>query len=277
MERKCDNCGQKVDDKDKYCKYCGCPIPQAIKPTKMTKTQLDNKIQEEKTLILNGDIATAKIFDVKDIVIKSEGTFPSLRMKNLIYIAISIIVMIVAGVLAIVMRSAELNDWVRFFIMFIGIIAIFLSLAIIVEKYFNIVALKSLKPRTIAIRRYGFKKTPEFLVDDIVFSMEIKKLCTYCNGELIGDLHFERIQNQLVVVCNINRKHLWKINEKEFFDFQLGVVKNDEDALSFNLDLKENEIADKNMKKDELNSSNELPNDINLESLSKDNFEEDIK
>ena len=48
MDIKCKNCGQMIDENDKYCKYCGYLIPQKEKEVPLSKIALDDKIQEAK-------------------------------------------------------------------------------------------------------------------------------------------------------------------------------------------------------------------------------------
>ena len=51
MDIKCKNCGQMIDENDKYCKYCGFLIPQKEKEVPLSKLALDDKIQETKATV----------------------------------------------------------------------------------------------------------------------------------------------------------------------------------------------------------------------------------
>lgn len=218
MDIRCKNCGQMIDGNDKYCRYCGYLIPEPPKEPKLTKKQLEDKLQEEKTVIKEDDILKADYWDTDKLKYVKVGEKSSLRMKNVIVMAVSVILAIGLFALAIVMKTLDINSYVAFIILFISILAMFFALAVTVEKYFNINALNNLKERQVIIRRYGLKKPAEFLIDKYVFRLDILGECNKCEGEIIGDLHIERIENKLVVVCNINRKHIWTIDENAFFD-----------------------------------------------------------
>ena len=54
------------------------------------------------------------------------------------------------------------------------------------------------------------------LIDGHIFEIVTDNPCPVCEGDIIGDLHIEKIENKIVVVCNIHRKLIFIIDETEF-------------------------------------------------------------
>ena len=64
MDIKCKNCGQMIDENDKYCKYCGYLIPQKEKEVPLSKIALDDKIQEAKATVYDEGIVDSAFWEI---------------------------------------------------------------------------------------------------------------------------------------------------------------------------------------------------------------------
>lgn len=228
MEIKCKNCGQFINGEDKYCRFCGCPTPPPAKPAeKMDARLISDAIQEEKASVHEEEIAGAQFLDYNDITIKSKGNLNGLRFRSIISTALGIIVCLAAFVCAMLIAKLDF-DWngtVKYVLLMISIIVIFIALIYILEFINKIRMYSSLTERTVIIPRFSLRGTPLFVLGGFVFTMDICKHCPDCDGDIIGDLHFERIHDRLVAICNFNRKHIYCVNEDEFFDYCLGKIK----------------------------------------------------
>lgn len=229
MEIKCKNCGQFINGDDKYCRFCGCPTPTPEKPKeKMNVRQISDAIQEEKVSIHEEEILNSEYLKYEDINIKSKGNVNGLRFRSIILAIVSITVCLAAFVSAMLLAKLESNwnNTVKYILLMLSIIIIFIALIYAIDYISKIKLYSSLVEKTIIIPRFSLRGAPIFVIGGFVFIMDVDKPCPHCNGDIIGDLHFEKIHDQLVAVCNYNRKHFYRVNENEFFDYCLGKIKN---------------------------------------------------
>lgn len=236
MDIKCKNCGQFINGDDKYCRFCGCPTPTPEKPKeKLNARQISDAIQEEKVSIHEEEINNSEYLNYEDIVIKSKGNINALRFRSIILTTVSIIVSLTAFISAMLLAKLESNwnNTVKYILLMVSILVIFIALIYAIDYINKIRLYSSLVEKTIIIPRFSLRGAPIFVIGGFVFTMDIDKPCTQCNGDIIGDLHFEKIHDQLVAVCNYNRKHFYRINEVEFFDYCLGKIK-DNASLNIN-------------------------------------------
>ena len=216
MDIKCKNCGQMIDENDKYCKYCGYLIPQKEEEITLSRQALDDKVQELKATIYEEDIVDSKLWPLEDLKVKREGDRNSLYSKSIMYTILSFLLAIVFLVGAIIAKVLIPIDIVAFICLFIFMLAMLTCFGFTLERYYNSQGIKRLQDNQISIRKYGFKKPAEVLIDGHVFEIIIDKPCPICEGDIIGDLHIEKIEKKVVVVCNINRKHIYSIDEMQF-------------------------------------------------------------
>lgn len=233
MDIKCKNCGQMIDENDKYCKYCGYLIPQKEKEVPLSKIALDDKIQEAKATVYDEDIVDSAFWELSDISVKRVGDKQSLYSKSIMLTIVSILLGIVFCIGALVAKLLIPIPMVAFVCLLIFMFAMISAFGFAVERFYNTKGIKDLKDNEITVKKYGFKKPAEVLIDGHIFELVLDKQCPVCQGEIIGDLHIEKIEKKVVVVCNINRKHIFRIDEKAFLD----ALKNDQIAI---LDKKKN-------------------------------------
>lgn len=216
MDIKCKNCGQMIDENDKYCKYCGYLIPPKEEEIPLSKIALDDKIQEKKATIVEEDIVDSKGWDFANIKVKRRGDKASLTSKSwaMTFFMIALSVAFLAS--AIVSKIFIQNTTVAFVCLLLFMLAMISCFGFTIERYYNTKGLANLKENEIVVKKYGFKKPAEVLIDGHVFELVIDMPCPVCEGDIIGDLHIERIEKKIVVVCNINRKHIFRIDEKSF-------------------------------------------------------------
>lgn len=217
MDIRCKNCGQMIDENDKYCKYCGYLIPQK-EEEKLSKRQLDDKIQEEKATVSEQDFAEAKVWDIAKIKLKNEGDKKALYSRNVLLTIVALFVAVVSFVGAFVVKVFVTNATAGFIGLLLLMLVAICAFGITAERYFNTKSLKNIEENCLTVRKYGFKKPAEFLFEGYVFEAVVEDVCPECEGEIIGDLHIEIIEKKPVVICNINRKHFWVIDEKELFE-----------------------------------------------------------
>lgn len=227
MDLKCKNCGQFLDENDKFCRFCGCPAPKKEEPKKQSLKEMQNAIEESKVVISEKDLSGALgEWNYDDIKIISKGTRTSIIARSYALIVGMLIVIVAAAVCIFVVKAHDMSPVIGMTVIMILVFTLFIALIFLVEALFKIKQLSALSDRQIVIPRYSMKKLPLFEIGGYVFEMDIDKVCPECDGEIKGDIHIEKIHNTLVAICNYNRKHFYRINEAEFFDKYLESVSN---------------------------------------------------
>lgn len=225
MDLKCKNCGQFLDENDKFCRFCGCPAPKKEEPKKQSLKEMQNEIEESKVVISEKDLSGALgEWNYDDIKIKTKGTKTGIIARSYALIATMLLLIIASAVCVFVVKSQELSPVIGMTIIMILVFTLFIALIFLVESLFKIKQLSALSDRQIVIPRYSMKKLPLFEIGGYVFEMDIDKICPECDGDIKGDIHIEKIHDTLVAICNYNRKHFYRINEAEFFDKYLESV-----------------------------------------------------
>ena len=216
MDIKCKNCGQMIDENDKYCKYCGYLIPQKEEEIPLSKLALQDKVQESKATIYEDEIVGSSNWSFADLAVVKEGDKSSLYSKSVVYTMLCILLGVACMIAAFLCKFMITNNMVALICLLIFMFAMIVSYGFALERYYNTKGLKNLEPDKITVKKYGFKKPAEVLIDGYVFELAIDKVCPVCEGDIIGDLHIEKIEKKIVVVCNINRKHIFQIDENAF-------------------------------------------------------------
>lgn len=216
MDIKCKNCGQMIDEKDKYCKYCGYLIPQKEEEIPLSKLAIDDKIQQEKATIHENEIVDSTLWSMTDLSVKMIGNKNSIYSKSVMYTVLLILLGVAFFVGAFLAKFLIANELAALICLLVFMFAMLVTFAFALERFYNSKGLKDLKEGEVTVRKYGFKKPAEVLIKGNVFEIVIDKSCPVCEGEIIGDLHIERIESKLVVVCNINRKHIFRIDDIAF-------------------------------------------------------------
>lgn len=216
MDIKCKNCGQMIDEKDKYCKYCGYLIPQKEEQIPLSKKNLEDKVQETKATIYDQDIVDSRCYDFENLAVIREGDKSSLYTKSVMLTILSFCLGLVFLAVAVISKILIPVHMAAFICLFVFMLAMICAFGFTLERYYNSKGIKNIKDNEITIRKYGFKKPAEVLIDGHIFEIVTDKHCPVCEGDIIGDLHIEKIENKIVVVCNINRKHIFRIDETEF-------------------------------------------------------------
>lgn len=225
MDLKCKNCGQFLDENDKFCRFCGCPAPKKEEPKKQSLKEMQNEIEESKVVLSEKDLSGALgEWNYDDIKIKTKGTKTGIIARSYALIASMLLLIIASAVCVFVVKSQELSPVIGMTIIMLLVFTLFIALIFLVESLFKIKQLSALSDRQIVIPRYSMKKLPLFEIGGYVFEMDIDKICPECDGEIKGDIHIEKIHDTLVAICNYNRKHFYRINEAEFFNKYLESV-----------------------------------------------------
>ena len=216
MSIKCENCGQMINDTDKFCKYCGYLLPiieVEVKETPQTKTNIQDKIIEARATITSEEIASASLFDLSKITVRHLGDRKSIFTKSVVVTVFSILITIGLFIASFVLKYAKINEVLAFCLMLFSTLSVMACFGLGIERYMNTKAISQLSDTQITVRRYGFSKPAEFIISGNIFTLDIANLCDVCHGEILGDLHIERLEKVLIVVCNINRKHYWILDE----------------------------------------------------------------
>ena len=214
MDNKCENCGQTVNDTDKFCKFCGYLLPlEEVEPPN-SKQRIDDEILQAKVNITSEQLASASLYDLSKVTVRLVGDKKSIYTKSVMITLLSIIVTIGLFVAAFVIKYAKINDVLAFTLMLFSALAVMSTFGLGAERYMNTKAISLLSEDTITVRKYGFSKPAEFIIGGNIFTLDINAPCASCSGEFVGDLHAERLEKILVAVCNMNRKHYWIIDEE---------------------------------------------------------------
>lgn len=184
----------------------------------VSKTVLEDRVYEERTIIKEKHIDSSEVFPLDDIVLVKHGYKKSLLTRNLILAITCLIVALCLAAVAIISRSIITNGNVAYVVLFGSMIAMFIAFAWFIELFYNFRGLNELKENQIIVKKYGLKKPAELMLNGEVYEVVLATDCSVCNGDVIGDLHIERIADKLVAVCNINRRHIWYIDEKALFE-----------------------------------------------------------
>lgn len=217
MSIKCENCGQMIKDTDKFCKYCGYLLPALEKDeveTPQTKTNIQDKIIEARATITAEEIASASLFDLSKITVVHLGNKKSIYTRSVVITVLSMLITIGLFIASFVLKYAEINDVLAFCLMLFSTLSVMACFGLGLERYMNTKAISQLSDTQITVRRYGFSKPAEFIISGNIFTLDIADLCDVCRGDVLGDLHIERLEKVLIVVCNINRKHYWILDEE---------------------------------------------------------------
>lgn len=217
MDIKCKNCGQMIDENDKYCKYCGYLIPQQ-EETKLSAKQLQEQVLQQNVTINEEDIVGSQKWSLDDLAVLRVGDKQSLYSKSMTATFLTILLGIVFLVLAVLSKILIENSMVAFICLFVFMLSMLVTFGFALERYYNTKGLRQLQDNKITVKKYGFKKPAEVLFNGYVFELVVDKPCPVCEGDIIGDLHIENIEKKVVVVCNINRKHIFQIDQNEFLD-----------------------------------------------------------
>lgn len=213
MDIKCKNCGQMISEDDKFCRYCGYLVPEKPVEPDLSKKQLDDLAQEMKATISAEEMEYAGLYDLSDVRVKYVGEKKNIYIKNVVVTLAMFVLAIAMFAIAFVGKYVEMNKTVALVVLTLGMFFTLGAFGVAVERFMNTRAINSLKEDSITVKKYGFKKPAEFLMDGHIFEVEPKSSCPECQGEVIGDLHIEKIEKVPVIVCNINRKHYWILDE----------------------------------------------------------------
>ena len=214
MDNKCKNCGQTISDSDKFCKFCVYLLPVIEAPQPKTQQNINEEIMQAKVNITAEELASASIFDISKIIVKHIGDKKSIYAKSVAITILSLVITIALFVSAFMIKFSKINDILAFTLMLFSALAVMSCFGLGVERYMNTKAISQLSDTSITVRKYGFSKPAEFIIEGNIFALDIKEYCTMCSGEFLGDLHVERLEKVLVAVCNMNRKHYWIIDEE---------------------------------------------------------------
>lgn len=218
MDIKCKNCGQMIDENDKYCKYCGYLIPQKEAEEPLSKRDLADKIQQDKATVTQQDIEDSCLWQLCNLSVVRVGDKRSMYTRSVAGTILLFVLglMFVCG--AVLSKTLIPTDSVAFVCLMFFMLAAIVCFGFTLEKYYNTKGINALEENKVVVRKYGFKKPAEILTGGYVYELAPNVSCPICEGEIIGDLHIESIEKKLVVVCNMNRKHIFTIDEEAFLD-----------------------------------------------------------
>lgn len=217
MDRKCENCGQFISEKDRFCKYCGAPTPinsNKEKPTKETVKSLEDRIQKDKTIINALDVEGAGELASEKLDIEYLGERSQIKVKNFACIILAFVIALAAVVCFIIVSPIEFSfTYGKVLLMFLCVATLLFCIVVIVERVFNIRGLSAAGEGAIYIKRAGFAHDALMCKGEAVYRISAKNACEICDGVVKGDLHIEKIENRFLAVCNYNRRHFWIVNE----------------------------------------------------------------
>lgn len=188
----------------------------------VSKTVLEDRVYEERTIIKENHIQESNLYSLDDIVLIKRGNKKSLLTKNLLATILCLVGAIGLAIVAIISRTYISSDTVAYLVLFGSIIVMFAAFAWFIETFYNFRGLQELKENEIIVKKYGLKKPAELMLNGEIYEIILTTDCSMCdrevNGDVIGDLHLEKIEEKLIAVCNINRRHIWHVDEKSIID-----------------------------------------------------------
>ena len=188
----------------------------------VSKTVLEDRVYEERTIVNEKHIELSENYPLEKIVLVKHGIKNKLQIKGLLCAILCLLLAVSLGAVALISRKFIPNESVAYLVLFGSIIAMFCAFAWFIEIFYNLRGLNELKENQIIVKKYGLKKPAELMRNGEVYQVALTTDCAVCHSaddsEIIGDLHIEKIANRLVAVCNLNRRHIWHIDEKAIFD-----------------------------------------------------------
>lgn len=186
--------------------------------------EIEDAIQLEKYTIKETSVSEAPYIDSERISLRRRGKIESLKAKEIIYIVIAAVIMIISAVFVTLARNSNSagEDKITALVI-IGyclFFVIFFALVFGIDRIYNYLTLNELKSNRISLRRYGLTMSPLTLINGIVYSIDIKGVCDMCEGENKGTYHIEKLNDDYIAVCNYNRKHIYRIDVGSIFEEQ---------------------------------------------------------
>ena len=218
--KKCINCGKDIQDDNRFCPYCGAEnLPQEKKLTIAEKKQLrENERIElmQKSYIDPTVLDTLEEWDVDKIKVVNKGLVKNKIKTSILKFSLACvgILAIIAGYLLIKFLwkedSFKFESTVKLLIILAGFILAAFCLSKTIELGYHI---KTLNKSNFGIKKVGYGMPPLVVFNAKLYEIIIDGYCPQC--EIEQKMHIEEVNGQFVVVCDVNRSHLYLLNTEK--------------------------------------------------------------
>lgn len=221
--KKCINCGKDIQNDNRFCPYCGAEnLPQEKKLTIAEKKQLKEKERIElmqKSYIDPAVLDTLDEWDVDKIKVVDKGLVKSKIKTSILKFSLACvgIIAIIAGYLLMKFlwteNSFKFESTIKLLIILAGFIFAAFCLSKTIELGYYIKTLTLMNKTKFGIKKIGYGMPPLVVFNGKLFEIIIDGYCPQC--EIEQKMHIEEVNGQFVVVCDVNRSHLYLLNTEK--------------------------------------------------------------
>ena len=209
----CLKCQKEFDDKLTFCPFCGAENGDK-KLTYFEKKEArehDREVMISKASIQDEDVESAKPISADVLTVQKINSIKKAEMIAIIKSAISLIILIALLVTAFIISKLDVNDNIKLAVILGAFILVAACASVIISEGYAFVAIKKLKGQDFSFRKIFYQKGPVFSFKDDLFEVGSDANCKECDNKT----HVEIKDEDLFVVCNVDRAHLFKIDRDE--------------------------------------------------------------
>ncbi len=215
--KKCPICGKEIDENLPFCPHCGAQVKSDKESLtwgeKRQQRERVNQQNIEKSYLHQDEIVGLEYVPHDQITLKAKGKTQKEWQKNVIWICVATLIVLVGFALFFVFKKFEFNKTLKVFL----VLAVFLfeafALSKIVECVYAVRMLSAMKKSNFAIKKIEYGKPPKVNIDGDLYEILVNTGCPEC---LCPTRHIEELDGKFVVVCDQNRTHLMLLDTTAF-------------------------------------------------------------
>ncbi len=207
--KKCPICDKDIDENLPFCPHCGAEV-KSEKETltwgeKRQQRERINQQNIEKSYLHQDEIVGLEYVPQEQISLKAKGKTRKEWQKNIIWISVSVLIVLVGFALFFVFKKFDFNKTLKVFLVLAVFLAEAFALSKIVECGYAVRMLNAMQKSDFAIKKIEYGKPPKVNIDGDLFEILVNTGCPEC---LCPTRHIEELDGKFVVVCDQNRTHL---------------------------------------------------------------------
>lgn len=210
--KKCPKCNVEVQDNLLFCPNCGTEFISSKKKL----TYLERKQQKEaeqlqlmqKAYVSIEQVEKAKEFDCDKLIIEKKGLLEKTKRSAIIRIAIAVILVLASLAWAFVTINSDLNKNIKLVAIFAAFITIFFAASIFISDLHLALVLNRMQQSVFAAKKIKYGKPLQIYYEGYLYEVMVDAKCEEC----LGNMHIEEVEGNFVVVCNLNREHVYKLD-----------------------------------------------------------------
>jgi len=210
----CKKCGKEFNEELTFCPFCGSENAER-KLSYIEKKQArdkDTQIILEKASIQQKDIDGAKGAEPSDVFFEKVNEIKKLKILSVVRIVIALAIMVGCIVWGKIAGDWDIDPSLKILVIAIAFIAFAVAASIFISDIYTFRAFSVLEKKENSIRKIAFTKGPMFAHEGKVMELKTNKTCPCCGSEM----HVETIDDEIVLVCDKNREHLYKVDKDAF-------------------------------------------------------------